>query len=266
MKNSVQGTLDELGTPLSQVTFVVFDLETTGGSAAEHAITEIGAVKVRGGEVLGEFSTLVDPGAPIPPFISVLTGITDSHGRGRAADRVGAAVVPGVRPRHHPGRPQRRLRHWASSRRPAPRTATPRPANPVVDTVDLARRLLTRDEAPNCKLSTLARFFRSPTEPCHRALADARATVRRAPRRCSSGPAPSGCTPSRSSSASSARPPPSSSRKRHLADVGAAAPPASTCSRTTRGERPLRRQEHQPAQPRPLLLHRRRDPARASAR
>nr|BFE88645.1 hypothetical protein GCM10020093_112460 [Planobispora longispora] len=66
VENAVQGTLDELGTPLDQITFVVFDLETTGVSAAEHAITEIGAVKVRGGEVLGEFGTLVDPGTPIP--------------------------------------------------------------------------------------------------------------------------------------------------------------------------------------------------------
>jgi DNA polymerase-3 subunit epsilon len=53
----------------------------------------------------------------------------------------------------------------------------PPPANPVVDTADLARRVLTRDETPNCKLGTLARLFRSSTEPCHRALADARATV-----------------------------------------------------------------------------------------
>ena len=41
-------------------------------------ITEIGAVKVRGGEVLGEFQTLVNPHAQIPPFIAVLTGITNS--------------------------------------------------------------------------------------------------------------------------------------------------------------------------------------------
>ena len=41
-------------------------------------ITEIGAVKVRGGEVLGEFQTLVNPHTAIPPFIAVLTGITNS--------------------------------------------------------------------------------------------------------------------------------------------------------------------------------------------
>src|SRR5919112_392966 len=74
----VQLTLDELGTPLSDVTFVVVDLETTGSVPGTSAITEIGAVKVRGGEVLGEFQTLVDPGGPVPAFISVLTGITTS--------------------------------------------------------------------------------------------------------------------------------------------------------------------------------------------
>ena len=74
----VQGTLDELGTPLSEVTFVVVDLETTGGSPSGAHITEVGAVKIRGGEVLGEFQTLVNPAEPIPAFISVLTGITNS--------------------------------------------------------------------------------------------------------------------------------------------------------------------------------------------
>src|SRR5690625_850348 len=81
----VQLALDELGTPLSEVTFVVVDLETTGGSAATSAITEIGAVKVRGGEVLGEFQTLVDPGGPVPAYIATLTGITTAmvHGAPR---------------------------------------------------------------------------------------------------------------------------------------------------------------------------------------
>ena len=71
-------SFDDLGTPLVDITFVVVDLETTGGSPASCEITEIGAVKVRGGEVLGEFQTLVNPGVPIPAFIAVLTGITDA--------------------------------------------------------------------------------------------------------------------------------------------------------------------------------------------
>ena len=71
-----QQTLDDLGTPLSEVTFVVLDLETTGGSPHDCAITEVGAVKLRGGECLGRFETLVNPGVPIPPLITVLTGIT----------------------------------------------------------------------------------------------------------------------------------------------------------------------------------------------
>src|ERR1700743_2872291 len=74
---SAQLTFDELGTPLRDVTFVVFDLETTGGSAEQDAVTEIGAVKVRGGEVLGEFATLVDPGRGIPPHTVSPPGITE---------------------------------------------------------------------------------------------------------------------------------------------------------------------------------------------
>jgi DNA polymerase III subunit epsilon len=173
---AVQGTLDELGTPLHDVTFVVFDLETTGGSAAEHAITEIGAVKVRGGEIVGKLATLVDPGGPIPPFISVLTGITDAMVM--AAPKFsevlpsflefikGAALVA-----HNAPFDMSFIRAACAA------AGYPPPANPFVDTADLARRVLTRDETPNCKLGTLARLFRSTTEPCHRALADAQATV-----------------------------------------------------------------------------------------
>src|SRR5437763_12615807 len=73
-----QRSFEELGTPLHEVTFCVLDLETTGGSPATHAITEIGAVKLRAGECLGRFETLVNPGVPIPPLITVLTGITEA--------------------------------------------------------------------------------------------------------------------------------------------------------------------------------------------
>ena len=134
-------------------------------------------MKVRGGQVLGEFQTLVDPGREIPPYISVLTGITSMMVRRGAADRRGAAGVPGVRPRRRPGRPQRPVRPRLPARRPAPSTGIAWPAVASVDTAVLARRLLTRDEVPNCKLATLAPFFSATTQPTHRALDDARATV-----------------------------------------------------------------------------------------
>lgn len=72
-----QRCFDDLGTPLHQVTFCVVDLETTGASPTVNAITEFGAVKVRGGECLGTFQSLVNPEMAIPPEIVVLTGITD---------------------------------------------------------------------------------------------------------------------------------------------------------------------------------------------
>ncbi|MGH2526809.1 MAG: exonuclease domain-containing protein, partial [Actinomycetota bacterium] len=74
---AVQGVLDD-AVPLADVTFVVVDLETTGGSPVDCGITEIGAVKFRGGERVGTFETLVNPGVPIPRQITHLTGIDDA--------------------------------------------------------------------------------------------------------------------------------------------------------------------------------------------
>ncbi len=172
----VQGTLDELGTPLRDVTFVVVDLETTGGAPLTHAITEIGAVKVRGGEVLGELSTLVNPGVPIPAFISVLTGITDAMVLD--APRIDAALPAFL----EFARGSVLVAHNAPfdiSFLKAATAATGRdwPGFTVVDTVHLARQVIPRGEVPNRKLSTLARLFGSPDTPDHRALHDARATV-----------------------------------------------------------------------------------------
>ena len=55
-----QRSFDELGTPLHEVVFCVIDLETTGGNRNEDQITEVGAVKVQGGQCLGTFQTLVN--------------------------------------------------------------------------------------------------------------------------------------------------------------------------------------------------------------
>jgi DNA polymerase III subunit epsilon len=174
---AIQATFDELGRPLHEIAFCVVDLETTGGSASDGAmITEIGAVKVQGGEVLGEFQTLVNPQAPIPPFIAVLTGITDTMVA--TAPTIDSALpaflefASGcVLVAHNAPFDVGFLRHFATE------GDYRWPRFEVLDTVRLARHVVTRDEAPNCKLSSLARLFQSSTTPNHRALEDARATV-----------------------------------------------------------------------------------------
>ena len=174
---AAQRSLDELGRPLREVTFCVVDLETTGGSVdAGSMITEIGAVKVRGGEVQGEFQTLVNPRTAIPPFIAVLTGISNSMVAGAPGIEsalpaflefaTGCVLVA-----HNAPFDVGFLRHFAAQQE------LPWPAFEVVDTAKLARRVVTRDDAPNCKLASLARAFRSASVPDHRALSDARATV-----------------------------------------------------------------------------------------
>jgi DNA polymerase-3 subunit epsilon len=177
---SNQLSLEDLGSPLVHTTFVVVDLETTGGSPKAGAgITEIGAVKVRGGEVLGEFRTFVNPGDPIPPFITVLTGITDEMVR--EAPHINSALpffvefcgdpTATVLVAHNAPFDLGFLKSAANDMD----LAWPNFAH--IDTAKLARQILSRDEAPNCKLSTLAALFRTETSPNHRALDDARATV-----------------------------------------------------------------------------------------
>lgn len=170
----MQRTFDDLGTPLIDVTFCVIDLETTGGRAEDVGITEIGAVKLRAGECLGTFQTLVNPGQAIPPTITVLTGITQAmvlpaprieSVLPTLLEFIGDAVIVG----HNVSYDLRFLRAATDrGRRPAL-------ANAVVDTYRLARRLLA-DEVPNHKLGTLADRLRLPHQPSHRALDDALAT------------------------------------------------------------------------------------------
>lgn len=171
----VQRSFDDLGTALVDQTFVVFDLETTGGSPRASRITEIGAVKVRGGEVLGEFRSLVNPGVPIPAGISALTGITDEMVWGAPPIE---SLLPAflefcgdaVWVAHNAGFDTGFVRAACAS------LGYVQPRNRIVCTVRLARRLV-RDEVPNLRLETLAHALRARTAPCHRALDDARATT-----------------------------------------------------------------------------------------
>ena len=140
-------------------------------------ITEIGAVKVRGGEVLGEFQTLVNPHTAIPPFIAVLTGITNSMVADAPPIESALPAFLEFAAGSRAGRPQRAVRRRLPPALRARSRAGPGPRFEVLDTARLARRVITRDDAPNCKLSSLARLFNAATTPNHRALSDARATV-----------------------------------------------------------------------------------------
>jgi DNA polymerase-3 subunit epsilon len=170
-----QRSFEDLGTPLSEVTFCVVDLETTGGSPANCAITEVGACKVRRGEVVGTFQSLVNPNCHIPAYISTLTGI----------DQVlvsEAPAIEGVLPNllefvkgsvlvAHNARFDVSFLNAALER-----SGYPRLANDVVDTAKLARKILA-GEVPNNRLETLARHLRCAHKPNHRAYPDVLATI-----------------------------------------------------------------------------------------
>ncbi len=160
---------------LFDTTFVVVDLETTGLSPETDRITEIGAVKVCRGELLGELHALVDPGRPIPPAVTTVTGITDTMVAGHPPvtavlptflEFARGAVLVAHNARFDVGFLDAELARAGY----APLDAT------VLDTARIARRLLD-GEVRDVRLDTLATHLRARTRPQHRALADARATV-----------------------------------------------------------------------------------------
>jgi DNA polymerase III epsilon subunit family exonuclease len=167
--------LADADVPLFEVCFAVVDVETTGGSPSNAALTEVGAVKYRGGECVGSFQTLVDPRCAVPPLISLLTGITD----GMVSD---APPVAGVLPSflefvrgavivgHN-------ICFDLSFLDAALVECGYEPlANTTIDTLVLARRLLG-GEVPNHRLHTLGAVLGLEHQASHRALDDARATA-----------------------------------------------------------------------------------------
>jgi DNA polymerase III subunit epsilon len=161
---------------LARTDFVIVDVETTGWLPEQAGITEIGAVRIGNGRPQAEFSTLINPGHAIPADIVALTGITDAMVS--QAPPIGA-VLPGflafargcVLTAHNAPFDIGFLTAACAGCR------IPWPAFAVVDTAALARSVLGEAEVPDCKLATLADFFKVRTRPCHRALADAKATA-----------------------------------------------------------------------------------------
>jgi DNA polymerase-3 subunit epsilon len=164
-------TVDAASLALNDASYVVFDLETTGSSAKEGAITEIGALKVVRGRVVDEFATLVNPGRRIEPFVVRLTGITD---RMVADARSMVEVLPlfeefvegSVLVGHNV--------RFDCAFVAAARRGVPLP-NPVLDTLKLARILVPG--LRRYRLASLVSHFGVRAAPNHRALADAAATT-----------------------------------------------------------------------------------------
>lgn len=160
---------------LEDAHFVVVDLETTGLSPRSSRICEIGAQRVRALELEDTYETLVDPGVPLPAAVASLTGIASDALHGAPRPRVavegllaftGDAVVVAHNARFDLAFIDREVELLTGRR----------VASQVVDTVWLARRLLG-ERLRRVSLGSLAHFLGVPTTPCHRALADARATA-----------------------------------------------------------------------------------------
>jgi len=161
---------------LADLSLVVVDVETTGWLEDQGELTEIGAVRLTGGQVTGEFSSLVRTRLPVPADITALTGITDEM-VGRAPQPAAALraflafACDGVLVAHNAPFDLAFLTTACA----ACQIAWPSAA--VLDTAVLARILLGPDEVPDCRLATLADYFAAKTAPCHRALPDAKATA-----------------------------------------------------------------------------------------
>lgn len=170
LENTDHGSLK-----LTESSFVVFDLETTGAKAPPCRITEIGAFRVVKGAIVEDFHSLIDPKVPIPAFITSLTGISDEM---VASAPVFEAVIPelldfigdSILVAHNSsfdmgflnyeiGKVYENYRIW----------------NPAMCTVQLSRKILPNIE--NHKLNTVAEHYSIELRNHHRASDDARATA-----------------------------------------------------------------------------------------
>jgi DNA polymerase III subunit epsilon len=161
---------------VADLSIVVVDVETTGWVPEQAELTEIGAVRLTGAQLTGEFSSLVRPAGPIPADITALTGITDTMVSraplaGPALRAFLAFAGDCILVAHNAPFDLGFLTAACAARG----IGWPRVA--VLDTAVLARLLLTEQEVPDCRLATLAEYFGARTPPCHRALPDAKATA-----------------------------------------------------------------------------------------
>ncbi len=161
-------------TDLWSCPFAIVDIETTGGAPGRDGMTEVAVVRAFEGRIDNGWRSFVNPCAPIPPFITRLTGISDDMVADappvravlpRIVEQIGDAVLVGHNVRFDAGFIEFELR----------RNGFPPLDNPTLDTLALARRTIA--EVPDYRLGTLSLELGLDVERHHRALADARATA-----------------------------------------------------------------------------------------
>lgn len=152
---------------------IVLDLETTGLSPQRHKITEIAAVKIRGNQIIDEFQTLVNPGVPIPRFITKLTGITNEMVENQPViedilpalkEFLGETLIVG----HNISFDYRFLQEnfWRHNNFLL--------TNDTLCTMKLARRM--HSDLPSKRLGSICEHYGLTNETAHRAMSDVIAT------------------------------------------------------------------------------------------
>ena len=161
--------------PLSEIDFVVLDVEAIGAKGLPARIIELGAYHVRSGKIIGEFQSLIDPGVPLPRFIAALTGISDEMLKGAPKfaeivdawlDFAGDAVLVAHNSRFDLDLLNREIARVFPGCRMR---------NAELCTVKLARRIMRTLD--NHNLDALAEYFGLEITARHRAASDARATA-----------------------------------------------------------------------------------------
>ena len=160
---------------LSELDFVVVDVEATGAKTPPNRLIELGAYRIRGGQIVEKFLSLVNPEIPIPRFVMSLTGISNEMVKSapvfaEVAPRWLDFVSDSVLVAHNAGFDTSFLNHEISRVYPGHRMV-----NPHLCTVRLSRRTLP--ELSNHRLDTIASHFSIPIISRHRAGSDALATA-----------------------------------------------------------------------------------------
>jgi DNA polymerase III subunit epsilon len=160
--------------PLSGLTWVVVDVETTGGPPPHHRITEIAAVIVKNGEIQEVFETLVNPERSIPPFVSRLTNITWEMVKDAPKF---SAIVPDLLEKLEGNVfvAHNAQFDWSFLSHEIQRASGARISGNQLCTVRLARRLLPH--LPKRSLDYVANYFGIEIRGRHRAAGDAIATA-----------------------------------------------------------------------------------------